>query len=437
MSTFPIIRMVINDENIEFRDSDILECTVLQEIHPVSLELPISTVETLVYTNDNRFSVYSDGDFYGALSKNLPVEIYVQLDKSTTRRINKFYLDKWAAESENTLRFEMVDALGVCANIKYPGSFWEVDTPFSIVVADIMTNTSIRYLTDIAVRNRTVKGWIPPGNVREALQQLCFATRIRADTNRSGEIMFLDAVLPVQNPMIPYQHITNADKSMDQTVSHLPLVTDISVTSHDYYNLGEAAQTVEEIYNAWLEPGIYIIAYPRPYWKVWGEGVGSIPIFVTTEDSRVMTTEDSGSTWETARIAAEMETFQFSSNHVSVRVTQAGQITIWGYPWLSNERQHTHVEMLGVEKNAVSVESAMLVGTDNVSLVLNKLVDYFKLRHRKSIRLFPYSLVLGNVYLVDSLRNRRLVGVAEKMKSDLTGGYLIDAEFLGMENKED
>lgn len=434
--TYPIIRMIINNEYVEFQDSDILECTILQESHPISIELPISTADVTVYTNDNRFSVYSDGVFYNALSKNLPVEIYEQVEEAT-QFIGKFYLDKWGAESENTLRFELVDAIGICANTEYPGSFWETDTPFSDIVADVMVNNAIPYAIDIEVRSRQIKGWIPPGTVREALQQLCFAARVRASTDGSYGIAFKDASLPIQNPMMPYVHITDAEKTSAQIVDHLPLVTDISVISHDYYNLGDVAQTVEEIYSAWLEPGTYIIAYQKPYWRVWGEGVGSVPIFVTTEDGRVMTTEDSGNTWETARIATELETFQFHSNYVSVRVETAGQITIWGYPWLSSERPHAYAVQTDAEKNVISVDNAMLIGTDNVLQVLSKLVDYYQLRYRKSVTLFPYRLVLGNLYTVDSLRDKRLIGVASKAKSDLTGGYLINAEFLGMEKIEE
>ena len=104
-------------------------------------------------------------------------------------------------------------------------------------------------------------------------------------------------------------------------------MTDIELISHDYYNLGAEAQTVEEIYSAWLEPGNYIISYPKPYWKVWGEGAGAFPIYVTTEDGRVIVTEDSVGVWGDAyrSMATEMETFMFGSNFVSVNVTVAGQ----------------------------------------------------------------------------------------------------------------
>ena len=100
----------------------------------------------------------------------------------------------------------------------------------------------------------------------------------------AGWLKFSEITLPEIADYSSYPTITDAEKTSDQTVQHLPQITDIVLISHDYYNLGEAAQTVEEIYSAWLEPGNYIISYPKPYWKVWGEGVGSVSIYIATED---------------------------------------------------------------------------------------------------------------------------------------------------------
>jgi hypothetical protein len=41
---------------------------------------------------------------------------------------------------------------------------------------------------------------------------------------------------------------------------------------------------------------------------------------------------------------------------------------------------------------------------------------------------------LGNVALVDSLYGKDVVGIIEKMSSDLTGGYLINTEIVGTEH---
>jgi hypothetical protein len=80
------------------------------------------------------------------------------------------------------------------------------------------------------------------------------------------------------------------------------------------------------------------------------------------------------------------------------------------------------------------VEKATLVSPDLVSDVLTGLVDYYKLRYQQNVRLFPNpTATLGDIQVVDSLYGKNIVGITEKLVSDLTGGYLIDAEIVGLE----
>lgn len=432
--TYPIIRFVLDGTPVEFAGSDILECNVLLETHPISATLPVSTASASIFTTDPRFSIFSDGTFYNALSKHLPMTLYVYVD-GITQLIGQFYLDTWEMETENTLRFQLVDILGVCANTEYPGSFWETDTHIFFIIDDILkyVGNSLHYF-DPSVLMRRIRGWIPPSSVRDALQQVCFAARAIAKTDMLNKIIFFDATLPEQSQAGSYATVTNAEKAGEQVVTHLPQITDIELISHDYYNLGAEAQTVEEIYSAWLEPGNYIISYPKPYWKVWGEGAGAFPIYVTTEDGRVIVTEDSVGVWgdATVRVATESESFVFGSNFVSVNVVTAGQITLWGYPWLSADRPHRHHEIADTS-NAITVENAMLVNSDIAADVLAKIVQYYNLRHQTQCKIFPKLMALGSSYMIDSFREKQLLGVAERFEIDLTGGYINNATFRGME----
>lgn len=434
--TYPIIQLILDGTKIEFSGPDILECSLLLELNPISATLPVSTVSVRIFTTDPRFSIYSDGTFYNALSKHLPMAIYAEAGLSTQVYFGRYYLDSWKMESENILSFELVDLLGVCASIEYPGSFWETETTFATVVADILVKNSIPYSIDntVSIWDRPIKGWIPPSSVRDALQQVCFAARVIAKTDRLSMIKFFDAALPEQSQAGSYATVTNAEKAGDQIVTHLPQITDIELISHDYYNLGAEAQTVEEIYSAWLEPGNYIISYPKPYWKVWGEGAGAFPIYVATEDGRVIVTEDSVGVWgdATVRVATESESFMFGSNFVSVNVVTAGQITLWGYPWLSADRPHRHHEIADTG-NAIVVENAMLVNSDIAADVLAKIVQYYNLRHQTQCKIFPKLMALGSSYKIDSFREKQLLGVAERFEIDLTGGYINNATFRGME----
>lgn len=477
--TFPVLKMKLNNTDVVFKDSDIISCEVVQETHPISVEIPASRADVLIYTTDEAFSPFA-GIYYSSLSRNIPAEIYESID-NVEYLIGVFYLDRWLAPAENQVQFEFIDAVGVYANTEYAGTFITEATAVSTVIADILNPVGIPYTVAANVGARTVKGWIAPGKVRDALQQVCFAARCFVSTAKSEYVMFTDAKLPIANANASFGYygattygdgtyynrvaigadITDDDKTDQQKLTHLPMVTDVVLHSHDYYHPADGVQTAEEIYNAYLEPGNYIIAYPKPYWKVWADGVGSVPVYISTEDSKVITTEDSGETWALARVATESETFIFYSNSMTIQVLVAGQITIYGYPWLDNIAAHRYSEadattqfiqgfyygqelygtkryskitVLTATPNAVSIEGATLVSSDIAEDVLDKVVEYGKLRYVQNVRLLPNpDYTLGNIQVVDSLYGKDIVGITEKMISNLTGGFLIEAEIVGLE----
>ena len=129
---------------------------------------------------------------------------------------------------------------------------------------------------------------------------------------------------------------------------------------------------------------------------MWGEGAGAFPIYVTTEDGRVIVTEDSVGVWgdATVRVATESESFMFGSNFVSVNVVTAGQITLWGYPWLSADRPHRHIEDTG---SAITIENAMLVNSDIAADVLAKIVQYYNLAPSNTMQDIPKTHGVGVV----------------------------------------
>lgn len=437
MSSNPIVRFILDGNQIIFDGADILECSISMKSDPIGATLPVSTASVSIFTTDPKFSIYSDGTYFQALAKFLPIDIEVGTDEIKSGR-RRFYLDKWRMESENILVFELVDALGVCVAISYPGSLWEEETPVRTVLDDIAKYTPFNIHLDVQVVSRTVRGWIPPSTVRDALQQVCFAARATAKPSELGTITIFNAELPAQlSPETPYPTITNSEKSINQEVTLLPKITDIELVSHDYYKLAESEQAIEEVYSAWLEPGNYVIAFQKPYWKVWGEGAGSYPIYTATEDGRVITTEDSVGVWgdATVRIAAESETYVYGSNHISVRVDVAGQITLWGYPLFSADRSHKYHEAADAV-NEILIENAMLVTPTNASAVLEKVIEYCTLRYQKKITLFPKVIEVGSIWSIDTFRDKKISGIAEQLEIDLAGGWLTDATFRGLESLE-
>jgi len=470
-NTYPIVRLNINNQTIEFRNHDVIDARVIQEVHPIGIEVPASMATIRIYTTDPRFSPFSDGEFYAELVNNLIVDVYESLD-DVEHYIGRFYLDEWKNPIENEFEFVCRDAIGVLDTISFDGMFWENSVSLGEAISTILDPVGIPYSVSDVVAGRMVKGYLPASKLREALQQVLFAGRAIAVTAQSDQIVIKDVVLPVPgvnettqyygDPYFgqvffgDYQYdgvIGTNDKTDKQDLKLEPLVTGIELISHDYTK----GLTQEEIYSAWLEPGDYKIVYSKPYYDVVAEGVGSVPAYLMTEDNRAITTEDSCVlSWEGA--------YQYGVNHIFLHVVIAGNVVVRGYPWIASTRAFVYDEAEATKKyssgavygdtatygevyyakfwqvsaapNVWKVEKATMVSADIAPDVFNMLIHFAKLRYRQNMTLFPRASIRpGHFKLVESLYQKGVNGIVTKITSKLTGGFLLDTELLGIERK--
>lgn len=472
--TFPIVRLNISNHTVEFRDTDIIQAEVVQEVHPVGIELPASSASIRIYTTDPRFSPFSDGEFFAELANNMTVDVYESVNdgiETVEAYIGRFYLDEWRNPKEGEFEFVCRDAIGVLDTISFDGMFWETATTLGNAISTVLDPVGIPYQVDVSVADRLLKGYLPSGKVREALQQILFAGRVIAVTAQSDQIMIKDAVLPVggmnEEPQyygdpvygelffggLEYDGMIGPnDKTDKSNLSLEPLVTGIELLSHDF----TMGTTQEEIYSAWLEPGDYKIVYTKPYYNVTAEGVGATPAYLMTENPTptAITTEDS-------RILSYEGAFEFGVNHVFLHVKEAGNVVLRGYPWIDSTRVFVYDETEATKQyssgvvyeeatygesyytkywqvtaapNVWKVDNATLVSADIAPDVLAKLVAYARLRYKQSLVLFPRADVKpGNIELVDSLYQKDINAIVKRVVSNLTGGFLIDAEVIGTE----
>jgi len=474
--TFPIVRMTLGFQTVEFRDDSIVSCKVVQEIHPIGIELPASSATIRIYTRDPRFSPFSDGEYYAELANNAVLDIYESVDGEEVY-IGRFYLETWGNPSEYELEFTCRDAIGVLATIPFDGYFWGTNTTLGAAVATVLDPTGMAYEVDAEVAGRPMRGYIPKDIfVRGALQQILFAGGAYALTAKSERIVIKSGLLPLAGMNMPaavlgefvlgasffppedgaeYNGVIGLeDKTDKQALKQDPLVTGIRLIAHDY-----AKGTVQEvIFSEWLEPGDHKIVYPKPYTDVIAEGVGATPAYLMTESPipTAITTED-------GKILGFEGAFEFGVNHIYLHVTEPGNVVVRGYPWIDSQQEFAYDEAeatkhyatggtLGVDvlgdfilgrfwstsaaPNVWSTENATMVSAEIAPAVLGRLIRYAKLRYRQTITLFPrLDVQPGNIELLDSLHGKDLNAIVKRMTSDLSGGYLMDAELVGVERK--
>ena len=388
-----------------------------------------------------KFSPFSDGAYYQAMAAGLVVDISESID-GVEQPVGRFYTEEWNCPREGELEIICSDLLGMMDNNNYLGNFFENPTRVDAIIADIMAYIGVGYTLDATIGSKLLKGYIP-GNItlREALQQVLFAAGAYASTAGSYTLSIKPSVIPVANSTGDVT-ITDDEKTDSQKLKLNQKITGVSVMSHDYY---KSVGVVEEIFSAYLEPGDYLIVYPKPYWHVQAEGVGDSLVYLANTNGDVIVSPDSGA-YPNCTIYTTFGEFEFGANHVFLHVPNpGGQSLVTGKPWHESTQLFEWLSegADSARANVWKIDSAMLVPSVKTSTeetaveVLARVVSYASLRYQQEITLFPCTDVgLGKIAVVDSLWGKDIVGIVEKMTSDLSGGYLIGTEIVGLEHVE-
>lgn len=482
--TFPVIRLNINNETVTFAGADVVSANVVQEINPLSLELPASQADVTVYSTNSDFNPFSDGRYYQSLTANTAADLLVSNDGVETY-IGRFYLDKWDNPSEHILSFKFQDAIGVMENIQFDGIFYESETTIAKAIEDLAIFAPTELELDPALTG-TVKGYIPGNiNLRQALQQVCFAAGAYASTQGSDHILIKPVNMPNGKATLePYYYddkyaiygkafysdyiadgtIVNTEKLGRQELRIKPMVTGIELITHDYIK----STTSEVIFSDTLEPGDYKIVYIKPYADVSVWGVGDVPEALGTEvDNEVLVTE-AGGTYPDVTIIGKDGAYAYGPNSISLHVTEAGSVEITGYPYndntqsllwsnpasVQNYSEGSTYDTAGVlydrltsvyrrewsilaAQNAWKITNGTLVDKTIGQTVLARIVEYADARHEQTITALPEKEVdSGSVYILDSLYNKKLVAAAERITTRLSGGYLKETRLVGTEKLE-
>lgn len=445
MITYPIIRMTVGGVAEEFSGEEVISASLVREIDPLSIELPASEVEFTIYTTDEKWSIFSDGTYFNSLSRKQPVDVYEDID-GTEVFLGHFYLDDWKRLNDSQFWFKGICILGILDQVDYDGQFWVDDTPLYQIIDTIFEGLGISYKVLSPVNNVLLRGWVPPGTVREALQQACFAGGATVDSSRE-ELIIQECKLPINDSSSPIL-ITDAQKKSSEELELLKLVTGIEVVSHDYSQDDELVT----IFDKYLAEGAYKIVFEEPYYGVVTTGVGYSVVNLTTEDGENLTTEDG----DELVIPSE---FIYGPNSLYLSVdSPGGQVLVQGYRWIDSQQAHLFHESVdgAVKENRLKIDQATLVSPERGDAVLANLADYHRQRYSQRLTLltgavFPTrfygeapeygdglyeedpSVKINELADATTYGTRSIHGLIERIDIDLTGGCLKEIELIGVE----
>lgn len=394
-----------NEEDIVvFEENDIVSANVVQEVNPISVELPISTLTFSIHSRDIKYSMFAMGKFQDKLSRRMPVLCYEIID-SSEHLIGLFYLDEWKNVSEWEFEFDAVDLIGLLEREKFLGLFYDEPTTVENILNDVLSDITENYEIVEEVKSIELQGWITPGTYRDALRQVLFAAQAAAVTAKSDKICITKTRYPVNDQIYDY-HISKSYMLMGRSVDLLPMVTSMEFTTHDWI----ASDIFETLFEGTVGEGTFEFRFDKPYYD-----------YDVIGEQKVISS--------------------FGPNHIIITSNEESELIVRAKPYLDATNKYIYENPLSTEddkRNDLAVEEAYLINpTWASSGIVEDIMVYFMQRHRQDFETFGESSLdinLMDMPVVSSLYDQEIRGIIKRLVIDLTGGFRVKAYVVGVEH---
>lgn len=378
---------------LTFASDQVREAKVLEEVDLLSNEIRVNTLDLTLFNKDGAFSILNPAGVFDVLQHKQKFTVWedVRADAKAVEKVSHnmgtFYLSEWENTSDTLASFSAVDAVGLLDSAPHRGGIY--DTTAGALVADILEGYDYELAPSLA--EQPVRGWLPIGTRRSALQQLAFALGAVVDCSRSDKIKIYPP------PTRPSSLITYQRKFLGSKVALKPLITGITVTAYQY-TLGT---DTEELFKDTLTEGTHEIQLQQP----------ACCLEVT---------------------GAQM--VEWDNNYAIVQVEKPGEVVITGRKYNETQtsiRQAARDIPANAQPNELTVDSATLVDPATAPAVAARVLDYYARRYEQTFDMLAGEEVLADMLMVQSFGGEMVRGCLEKMEFDLTGGYRAAVKVVG------
>jgi hypothetical protein len=401
------VRAIGYGKILTFTNTDIKSCTVVEQVDPLCLTLPIGTLDLTLFSSESAFNIVDPSGDYFDLQNRQPLDVYEEVD-GTIIYIGHFFLDDWENPTDNEIIFRCIDIIGILDTVSYLGAFFPAADNRHVddVLEEILTPLGVPFVFSAgiggqAIDNHQVRGYVPRGSVREALQLIICGALGAVVCARQSVIEIYPRLFPnvVLGQNEYAHHLTAADKGAKQSLTLKKLVTRVETTVWEW----ELAATATEVFNATVASGDTQILFTNPV------DVTSLSIVGGTFVS-------SSETWAVVNRAT------------------SGNITIEAQEWIANKK------VVGLDNasapayappNVVVVDDLSTLRITDANAMNIGLMFYYNGRYLQKMRLYAPSLEVAQWVLVDTIRGAQVRINVEKMTLDLSGGFVCDVEGAG------
>lgn len=364
--------------------------SLIEEMDMISNQIAVNKLTYNLIDEDDDFNVGNIAGLHKVLQKGQKITAYEKVD-GEDYVLGKFFLSDWKT-SGNVTKISAVDYKGILDNTTFAtGKVYEGELA-GTVIDNIMSAAGITdYEVDANVRSVKLYGWMKRQTCRKALREVLFACGAIVDTSRS----FL---LKIYKPNRVSVVNVDRERKFKTTVSENDYISDVTVKYNSYTLYTEKKEVVKGDYEA----GTYTVTLSSPVAEM---EINAGQILEQTADS------------------------------ITFKLTEPGHVSITGYKYSKEELSVT-----------ASVESVQAGKTRKTKSFSGQLLNGAQAEKIAEGILEYYSLTLGIKikYLNDGEKpgmwgeiqnNNRMYGnyVAgfEKLTTDLTGGFLSNAELRG------
>jgi len=395
-----------------FESTNIKSASVIQEIKPISDELPIGKLELSLFSNDAAFNIINPTGTYAQLKENQPIDVY-EFVNTELIYIGRYYIKSWENTSDNEIKFVAEDILSILETKKYYGGIWGAgqtgggaDQAPTILIEDlldeILTANSIPYSLDSILEGTEINGWLPIGSIKKALQQIGFAAGAYISCSRSGIVKITKTILASDLLVFDYA-ISRSQKGLSQSLTLKPQVTGVVITTHGYF-CDTSPETPDTLFNEWMPAGTKTIFFDRP---VLASSIGAYGGSATVTEQNI--------------------------NYAVISRATDGVAVITGYYYKDSIGEVSVYNPTASDyQKILTINNATLITNENGETIAQHLYDYYQQRYLQKFRLFATDVQVGKSMLIDIFQNSQLGGFVEKMNINLTGGFLQDTEIVGI-----
>lgn len=384
------LKTIIFGEEISWKDNEVLDAKLNEEINAISTELSINTLDFTIYDASEEFNIINPKGIFKSFQKTQEVEV-IQEAGNKQIPMGTFYLESWKSDSEAKISFSCIDLIGILDKTDFKdGRIYMNEKAENIINAIMKSANCTKYVIQEDIKPLRLSGWLPISTHRIALQQVAIALGAVIDTSRDGLIKIF---LPEENikSILPLSR-----KFMGSSITVSDFVSDVNVTAHSYY-LGD----VEEINKATYRVGTYEILFTEPCDDLSIEGAVIV---------------------------------KSNTNYAIIEVMGEREVILSGCKYKDNPSVvNRSIRSLpaGSFRNAIAVDSATLVTGLNVSDVADKVFNYYQLRQQQEIRFIPDKETVNEFVMIESQFKQLTSGVIQKMSFDLTGGFIASVSVKG------